>query len=45
MNRELTEAEKLYFKGNYEKALKCAITAIENVDKNIKEKVGNIYVD
>lgn len=45
LNRELTEAEKLYFKGNYEKALKCAITAIENVDKNIKEKVGNIYVD
>lgn len=36
-------AEQLFFKGNYEKALKTAIDTLEVVDKNIKNKMVGMY--
>lgn len=39
----LKKAEQLFYKGNYEKALELAVNTIEVVDKQIKEKVVNIY--
>lgn len=39
----LKNAEQLFYKGNYEKALTTAMNAIEIVDKDIKNKVVNMY--
>ncbi len=39
----LKTAEQLFYKGNYEKALTTAMNAIEIIDKDIKNKVVNMY--
>ena len=39
----LKTAEQLFYKGKYEKALTTAMNAIEIVDKDIKNKVVNMY--
>ena len=43
IDREISNAEKLFFKGNYTKAIDTVLNAIDTVDPNIKEKVGKIY--
>ena len=43
IDREISNAEKLFFKGNYTKAIDTVLNAIGTVDPNIKEKVGKIY--
>lgn len=41
LNRELTNAEALFYKGEYKKALECSIRAINIIEPEIKEKILN----
>ncbi len=41
----LKHAEQLFNKGSYNKALETVVTAIEIVDKEIKNKVAKMYVE
>lgn len=41
----LKRAEQLFNKGSYNKALETVVTAIEIVDKEIKNKVAKMYVE
>ena len=43
IDRELSNAEKLFYKGNYSKAIETILNAISAVDPNVKEKVGKVY--
>ena len=39
----LNQAQVLFYKGNYKKSLDVTISTISRVDKNIKEKVMELY--
>ena len=39
LDRELTNAENLFYKGEYKKALDCSIRAINIIEPGIKEKL------
>lgn len=41
LDRELTNAENLFYKGEYKKALECSIRAINIIEPGIKEKIMN----
>ena len=43
LNRKLDDAEMLYHKGNYKEALDTSLSAIELVDKDIREKLLKVY--
>lgn len=43
VDRELSNAEKMFFKGNYSKAIEIVLNVLSVFDPNIKEKVGKIY--
>ena len=43
LNRKLENAEMLYHKGNYKEALDVSLSAIELVDKDIKDKLLKVY--
>ena len=43
LNRKLENAEMLYHKGNYKEALDVSLSAIELVDKDIREKLLKVY--
>ena len=39
----LNQAQMLYYKGNYKKALEVSVNTIERVDSDIRRKVNEIY--
>lgn len=39
----LNQAQALFYKGNYKKSLEVSLTTIERIDKDIREKVTEIY--
>ena len=43
VDRELTDAEKAFYKGNYKDALEISIKATSRVDENIYRKLMSIY--
>ena len=43
LNRKLENAEMLYHKGNYKDALEVSLSALELVDKDIREKLLKVY--
>ncbi len=43
IDRELSNAEKLFYKGNYSKSIETILNVIGVVDPSIKEKVGKVY--
>ena len=45
IDRGLDNATMLYHKGSYKEALDVSLSTIEIVDKNIKEKIMNVYSD
>ncbi len=43
INSGLNQAQVLFYKGNYKRALDVTISTIERVDKDIREKVSELY--
>ena len=43
IDRGLDNAEMLYHKGNYKDALEVSLNSLEVVEKDIKEKLLNLY--
>ena len=39
----LNQAQMLFYKGNYKKSLEVSLTTIERIDKDIREKVTELY--
>ncbi len=39
----LNQAQALFFKGNYKKALEVTVNTLERIDSDIKEKVNELY--
>lgn len=43
INSGLNQAQILFYKGNYKKSLDVTISTISRIDKNIREKVMELY--